>query len=124
MRKNNRICIVCSTKYTYCPNCAEFDHLEKWHTIYHDENCKNIFEAASDYLAGYITKEEAKLKLDKCDLSNKANFHHKIVEAIDEVYGTNKENTEKTTETKKSTKSTTKKVEVKEESINEGISEK
>ena len=87
MAKNNRKCICCSTEYRYCGNCSEDRLKEPWHAIYHDENCKNIFNAASDYLAGAITKEEAKENFDKCDLSYKDKLHHKIVEAINAVYG-------------------------------------
>jgi hypothetical protein len=58
-----------------------------WYNLYHNENCKNIFNAASDYLANAITKEEAKEHFDNCDLSYKEKLHHKIVEAINDVYG-------------------------------------
>lgn len=87
MKKNNKICICCKSTYTFCPSCAESKNLEMWRNIYHNENCKNIFNTASDYLAGAITKEEAKQKFDACDLSYKNKLHNKIVEAINDVYG-------------------------------------
>ena len=86
MRKINRTCIVCGHKYSYCPSCMEDAYKPKWMTIFHDENCKNIFNATSDYLANDITKEKAKELLDKCDLSNKTSLHHTIVEALDAIY--------------------------------------
>ena len=86
-RKNNRKCICCSVEYRYCNTCNEDKMKPVWHTIYHNENCKNIFNIASDYLAGAITKEEARQKFDACDLSYKNKLHNKIVEAIDDVYG-------------------------------------
>lgn len=86
-RNNNRKCICCSTEYRYCNTCNEDKMKPMWYTIYHNENCKNIFNAASDYLAGAITKEEAKQKFDACDLSYKNKLHNKIVEAINDVYG-------------------------------------
>ena len=86
-KKNNRKCICCSEEYTYCGNCSEDRMKAPWHAIYHNTNCKDIFNAASDYLAGALTKEEAKEQFDKCDLSYKAKLHHKIIEAIDDVYG-------------------------------------
>ena len=85
-KKNNRICIVCSEEYSYCGNCSEDRLKEPWHAIYHNTNCKDIFNTASDYLSGALTKEEAKEKFDNCDLSYKEKLHHKIIEAINDVY--------------------------------------
>lgn len=84
--KKNRTCIVCSEKYRYCPSCAEFAHLEPWHSIFHDDNCREIFNAVSAYLGKEKTKEETKIRLDKCNLSNKASFKKSILDAIEEVY--------------------------------------
>ena len=86
-KKNNRKCICCSTEYRYCNSCSEDRTKPVWYTIYHNENCKNIFDTASDYLAGAITKEEARQKFDACDLSYKNKLHNKIVEAINAVCG-------------------------------------
>lgn len=85
MRHNNKTCIVCSEKYTFCPSCAEFDHLPRWYNIYHNENCKNIFNIAARYLEGALTKEEARSKFQECDLSYKDKLNKKIVEVINEV---------------------------------------
>lgn len=86
MRKYNKTCIVCGEKYTFCTSCSEFDKYPRWMGIYHDENCKNIFTIASDYIEKVITKEEAKEKFDKCDLTNKDKFHKTILNAINEIY--------------------------------------
>lgn len=85
-KKNNRKCICCSEEYRYCNSCAEDRMKEPWNSIYHNANCKDIFNIASDYLANAITKEEAKEKFDKCDLSYKDKLHHKIVDAINDAY--------------------------------------
>lgn len=84
--KKNKTCIVCNKKYTFCTGCAEFDRFPRWMAIYHDENCKKIFETASDFLAGEISQQVAKEQFDKCDLSGKESFHYKIQEAINLVY--------------------------------------
>ena len=84
MTNNNRTCIVCGKSYKYCSNCAEYSNLEIWHNIFHDANCKEIYNAVSMY--GKVSKEETKARLDKCNLSNKSNFHKNIVKVIDEIY--------------------------------------
>lgn len=85
-KNNNRKCICCSTEYRYCNSCREDRTKPAWYTIYHNENCKNLFNTASDYLAGSITKEEAKHKFDACDLSYKHKLNKKIVEVINAVH--------------------------------------
>ncbi len=85
MVKDNKTCILCGKKYSYCNRCEEFDHLPRWMEIYCSENCKKIFNALSSYNMGHITKEEAKTRLEECDLSYIDKFNHinkKFVEDI------------------------------------------
>lgn len=84
---NNRTCICCRTQYRYCSSCEEFAHLEPWYAIFHDSNCKEIYNATSMY--GQVPVEETKARLDKCDLSNKETFHPAILKVINEVYTNN-----------------------------------
>lgn len=86
MARNNRKCICCSAEYRYCNSCSEDKLKESWYTIYHNENCRNIYNIISSYLSGRITKEEAKEKLDKCDLSYKDKLKDKMVEIINKIY--------------------------------------
>jgi hypothetical protein len=51
------------------------------------ENCKNLFQAATDYYAGELTPSKAKAIVEKADLSNKDNFKPSIVKFIDELSG-------------------------------------
>ena len=69
MVRNNKTCILCGKKYSYCSGCAEFDHLPRWMECYCSENCKDIFNILSGYNMKHKTKEEAKSLLEKCDLT-------------------------------------------------------
>ena len=69
MVRNNKTCILCGNKYSYCSGCAEFDHLPRWMECYCSENCKDIFNILSGYNMNHKTKEEAKALLEKCDLT-------------------------------------------------------
>ena len=60
MVKDNKTCILCGKKYSYCSRCSEFDHLPRWMECYCSENCKNIFNILSGYTMKDYTKEEAK----------------------------------------------------------------
>lgn len=88
MIKNNKTCICCSTRYTYCSGCHEFNHLPTWMAIFHDENCRTIYNATSMW--GKVPSDEIKAVLDKCDLSNKDSFHPAILKVINEIYPANK----------------------------------
>ena len=90
MRKRTRKCIVCGAEYVYCNNCREYASRPSWMALYHDENCRNIMNVATEYMAGNITKGEAKEQLDMCDLKNKKNFKESVLKVVNEICTTNK----------------------------------
>lgn len=90
MIKKTRNCIVCGTEYKYCNNCKSDASLPTWMAIYHDGNCRNIMNIATEYMAGNITKESAKAELEKCDLSSKKDFTESVLRAVNEIYSVKK----------------------------------
>lgn len=88
-KKNNRKCIVCGEEYFYCPSCADRND-PVWRSIYHDANCMEIYDVTSLFHIGELSKEDAKKRLDKCDLSKKESFHHVIKDDIEEIYKVDK----------------------------------
>lgn len=74
MGKRTRKCYLCGEKYSYCPTCSNDRMKPAWMAEFHSENCKNIFDICTRYNMQLLTKEEAKAAIEKCDLSNKANF--------------------------------------------------
>lgn len=84
--KNNRKCILCGTEYKYCGNCAEDSRLEPWHNIYDNNNCRTIFNTATDYCAGLLSEDEARSIFDSCDLSNKESFNASVLKVLNELY--------------------------------------
>ena len=93
MRKLNKKCICCGKVYSFCTGCREYDNQPRWKAIYHDENCKNIFNIANDYYAKIISADEAKELFSACDLTDKESFHSAIAKAIDEVMPKKKKET-------------------------------
>ena len=65
---HERTCLVCGTKYSYCPHCSEYANLEPWHYLYHDSNCMEIFNICSSFVGNGISADEAKTKLDNMKL--------------------------------------------------------
>ncbi|MEG0899818.1 MAG: hypothetical protein RSF40_08945 [Oscillospiraceae bacterium] len=77
MAKQNRTCHVCGERYYYCSStsCGESFDKPTWMVLFHDENCKNIWDAISDHFYKKISDEEAIDRLNKCDLSQRCNFN-------------------------------------------------
>lgn len=84
MAKNNKICATCAKAYSYCNHCSADDSKPSWMNMFCSEDCKNLFQAATDYYAGELTKEKAKEIVKNADLSNKSNFRTSIVKFINE----------------------------------------
>ena len=85
MRKN-RTCILCGKTYSYCGTCASDMNKERWHNIYHDNNCRTIFNTVADYVAGILSKEKAIETLNDCDLSQKESFKSSVLQVLNELY--------------------------------------
>ena len=82
-KKGLRTCCVCHRNFSFCPVCNPEDRNKPtWYFAYCSENCKDIYSVASDYENGNIQADEAKVKLDKLDLSKIANFGESYQKAI------------------------------------------
>ena len=90
-RKHERTCIVDGTKYEYCSHCGEFDSTETWRYLYCSQNCKAIYEICAAFATGKIDAIEARVKLNRCDLSNIDNFHKNIQKNIQDIYSSDEE---------------------------------
>ena len=61
--ENDRTCLMCGTKYQYCPHCKEYDSTETWKFLFHDKKCLAISEIWYAYRGKEITKEEARERM-------------------------------------------------------------
>lgn len=79
-------CQLCSTKYTYCPSCREFNNYPTWMNMFDKENCKNVYFAVSNY---HFNKDINKAKeiLNDCDLSEINLYSEKFQAQINEIIG-------------------------------------
>lgn len=84
--KDLRKCICCGKEYEYCPKCGKYDKYPRWMINFHDANCNEIFKTAIEYVAHNITDDQARARLDKCDLSNKTAFQPAVQVMINELY--------------------------------------
>lgn len=103
MARNNRVCCVCGKEYYYCSNdCFDSRNQPSWKGSFHDENCRNIYNACASYNIGQMSHEEAKKILDECDLSGKENFTPATQRIIKEIYAVEAEIIEAKADTEKS----------------------
>ena len=65
----NRKCIICGTRYSYCPHCSEDANKPTWMAIFCGENCKDIYTTLDDFRDGRMSKEDAQVVLNGLDLS-------------------------------------------------------
>lgn len=84
--RDERICQVCGTHYSYCPSCRRYADRPRWMFNFHDENCMKIWAVINDYKAGAKTAERAKRELEKLDLSKKDKFNPAYQGFIKEIY--------------------------------------
>ena len=82
MAKLNRVCFTCGKKHSYCPDCYEDRHLETWHIMFHDKNCKNIYDIINSHFYKHLTTEKAINELEKCDLTNIESFNEDMKKDI------------------------------------------
>jgi len=68
-KKNNKTCIVCGKKYTYCNTCGEYRHLPIFMVTFCGQNCLDVYNVLSGYEGGEIDKNTAKNKLESLDTS-------------------------------------------------------
>ncbi len=85
MAQANRICKTCGKQYFFCSNCEKSLNSPQWMLMWHDLNCKRVFEIASDYAQGRLTKNEAKKELDKCDLTVFYTFKENIRNILEDI---------------------------------------
>lgn len=84
-KQNNKTCITCGKKYTYCNRCDDYAALPKWMTIWCSERCKEIFNTASYFLSGSIDAEEAKRRLSDFNLNENEEFSFGVQKALDKL---------------------------------------
>lgn len=89
MKKNNKECMICGNRYTFCLNCGTYDKLPRWMAMFDEEICRSVFYIISDYKAGIITKNEAKNKLIEIKATS-LKFVPLVQRAIDEIMSISK----------------------------------
>ena len=86
MGRRTRECYLCGEKYHYCPTCSQDKGKPTWMIEFHEENCKTVFQICTDFNMKFLTKDEAKESLSKCNLSNKSNFRASVQNTLATIF--------------------------------------
>lgn len=86
--KNEKTCAICGKKYEYCNNCSKYANLPRWMFLFHNENCKRIYDVVNDYKTNAISADSAKAKLSKLNLD--ISIVPAIKKTVDEIMRTGK----------------------------------
>lgn len=86
MARRQRECYLCGKSYQYCSTCSQDRTKPAFLAIFHNENCKNIFETCTNFNLELITKLEAQEALIECDLSDQANFKPYVQNDIERIF--------------------------------------
>ena len=71
----DRKCLCCGKTYRYCPSCSRVDALKPaWHATFCCEECKALWETATKFNMGKLTKEEAKQIISSISLKDKSEY--------------------------------------------------
>ena len=86
MGKDLRTCVICQSKYEYCPKCNRDVDKPTWYFIFCSENCKSIYEVMSAYECGDIdakTANESLIKLNVSKIDNLEKSYKSTLAKID-----------------------------------------
>lgn len=99
-KQNNRQCIICNQKYSFCPTCGADAGKPTWYHIFDGERCHEIYEICVSYRDKIIDIREAYERISKLDLSDLENFAPSTKAQIEEILSNTKAQSVATVENK------------------------
>lgn len=89
--RGERTCVVCGTKYVYCPNCKKGNPDETWRYLYDSEECREIYKVCNHFSFGHIDAEEAGRKLEKYNVTDRSKYSEDIRKSLSAIYAAKSE---------------------------------
>ena len=91
--RDERTCIVCGKKYSYCPHCKSNQASEQWRYLFHDEKCMDIANTLYAYRGSEITKDEARKRMEKNspNIDDALKYNSLTANSIKDIFGIKEE---------------------------------
>lgn len=105
-----RTCLLCQTKYDYCPHCSRDANKPRWMMMFHDQNCHDIFDTLQRNEQHLDPDEESIAKLESCDLSVLKNATEAINQQVNNILSKKKPEHEEESQKKTAKKVTRKRI--------------
>lgn len=83
--KNNATCSICGKGYYMCISCKDMMNLNPWKMHTDTSEHYKIYQILHGFNTGVYTKEEAKIKLQKVDLSDFDSLRDNIKNVINDI---------------------------------------
>lgn len=83
-----RICVVCNSKYSFCPRCEKDMNKPLYHFTFCSEKCKDVYDITSKYTDKRIDKEDAKQRLsalEPIEVNKLADCYKNCIDEINTV---------------------------------------
>ena len=78
-----RTCLICNTKYNYCPKCNP--DLPTWYNLFDKEVCSVVYRTLSSYGVGTASKDDVKDVIKQYNLTDFGQFNDPIKEKLQEI---------------------------------------
>ena len=83
---HKRKCMICGKEYEYCgQGCADYNADEPWRYLFHNEQCRDIYDVWQSYRGKQMQKSEAANILGAIDLKEVLNSGSVVVNDIKEI---------------------------------------
>lgn len=84
-KKNNAICSICGNPYDMCLGCKDQMNLHPWRMHCDTAEHFKVFQVIRGFNTKVYTKEEAKSKLEKIDLSDLETYREHIKNIVKDI---------------------------------------
>lgn len=81
-----RVCHTCGKEYDYCPRCGRFASLPRWMFNWDTQECKDVFQALTDYNMGLSTKKDLKAVLDSYGVEDYSKYSESIQKQLTKIF--------------------------------------
>lgn len=81
-----RTCLVCGTKYEYCPHCGKHNPKETWRFLFCSENCNKVDNVIASFRSKEISADEAKNKLSALGVSKTSTVTNYIRSFLEQIF--------------------------------------
>lgn len=87
MASNNRTCLCCGTRYSYCPSCSGADRLKpSWYAEFCSTACKDLWLTCTRFNMKKLTKAEAQSIISTLPLKQTSEYAQCVQRDLENIF--------------------------------------